>query len=930
MHRLLTVPQNDTHSAAGAATVSWRRVVDGVRRFLFGHDIFVSYARADAIEYAQGLADALVRRRIAAYIDQLGTPPGLQMPPLLLMRLRLSSMLVLVASPAAAASIAVQQEVEAFSRRNHRLFVVDVDGALDTVEWYRSRIKGGPARRITAAELRTGTPSDAVADHIAKNVDFARREDRLRKAMRYTLVAIGTLLLVGAVSVVFLRRGVVAAQQDARLARNEGDQQRLLATQFAASAESSRVAAAQADSLRDEAQALAQTASAEARTALDSVEARRRTARAMSLATQASAAFDNHGRDVVHPLLLAVESLREDWTVAGAAAWLRAMALLPPRLGEGRSGGAPVTAIAVTLDGRRIASGDQAGYIQIWDVAERAGAVMLTPRRGQPEVPPQHRGEVHSVAFSHDGQSLAAAVNGTLVLWRLDGTRPALRKVERLSYGADHVVFSPDDGTLAVAEGIEVHLFDTSVWTVDTLRHPPMGSMRAAFSPDGSLLVSGGLQIWNVATRTLVGVRSGRDSGQSGNIIGFTADGSQLITEGDVWQVTRDSTGRPHVAEQPNPTTGWIPEILATDPLASHLLTVRIDSGVSLYNAHTRREVARIPVKAMLYGPNIAAFGPDGRWVAIGTTSGAVTVWPGAPHNESILIPQGWASVTDVAFSLDGRWLAVATTRGVRVMETGSWREVMRASEAGTELRFTADGRWLLTLWSDGSIRPFQVGTWREMPVLSSNGVVEDLWISPHGQWLAARSDPNRGGVRVARPVTIRVWDLPSGRELGWRHVFDSLRTYERNSSVQQGGRVTLTVQAPSWIPVKAGPAGARAGWTPWESGLSDAATGQKLVNFDPGHGEMLDAEVSPDGRWLVTGGEDGTVRLWRLSPAATMIAEACARLPRNFTREEWERTFPGRSYRPTCPRLPIPPPTAGPPPAAPRLSRQGGGARLR
>ncbi|HEX8246326.1 MAG TPA: TIR domain-containing protein, partial [Longimicrobium sp.] len=152
--------------AAPPADAAWRRTLDGVRRFLFGHDVFISYARADALEYAQALADALTQRRMAAYVDQLGTPPGPKMPPLLLLRLRLSSMLVLVASPAAAASEAVAQEVAEFTRRNHRMFVVDVAGALDGAAWYRERIKGGPARRVTAAELAAGTPSSAVVEQI--------------------------------------------------------------------------------------------------------------------------------------------------------------------------------------------------------------------------------------------------------------------------------------------------------------------------------------------------------------------------------------------------------------------------------------------------------------------------------------------------------------------------------------------------------------------------------------------------------------------------------------------------------------------------------------------------------------------------------------------------------------------------------------------
>jgi hypothetical protein len=35
------------------------------------------------------------------------------------------------------------------------------------------------------------------------------------------------------------------------------------------------------------------------------------------------------------------------------------------------------------------------------------------------------------------------------------------------------------------------------------------------------------------------------------------------------------------------------------------------------------------------------------------------------------------------------------------------------------------------------------------------------------------------------------------------------------------------------------------------------------------------------------------------------LIQDACSRLTRNFTREEWDHYLPGEGYRPTCPNLP-------------------------
>ncbi len=62
----------------------------------------------------------------------------------------------------------------------------------------------------------------------------------------------------------------------------------------------------------------------------------------------------------------------------------------------------------------------------------------------------------------------------------------------------------------------------------------------------------------------------------------------------------------------------------------------------------------------------------------------------------------------------------------------------------------------------------------------------------------------------------------------------------------------------------------------------------------------------SPDGQRLATtSGYTAWVWLWRVED---LIAQACERLPRNLTRQEW-RQYVGEEvpYQATCPNLPAP-----------------------
>ena len=588
------------------------------------------------------------------------------------------------------------------------------------------------------------------------------------------------------------------------------------------------------------------------------------------------------------------------------------------------------TVVSGALHGHVLASGRSDGTVVLWDVAKRR-------RLGTLE---GHNGEVRGVAFSADGHTLASAgADKRVVLWDVD-RRERLGTLTGHTDGVETVAFSPDGHTLA-SGGTDRRVI---LWDVDrrrrlgTLIGPGGGPLSitakgldiadqrlyswvesVAFSPDGRLLASGGpdrrVNLWDVARRRRLGTLTGHSGEVHG--VAFSPDGRTLAsgdTGGTVilWDVAdrrRLATLTGHtdwvqaVAFSPDGRTLasrsadgsvflWDPrgppsligdsddvQAVAFSPDGHTLASGARDRRIILWDVARRRRLGTLTSNTGLGGVPSLAFSPDGRTLASGGGDGTLIMWDVARRRKLATLTAhnggGLRGVESVAFSPDGRTFASASQDGSVILWDADRRARVRILQGPnsqtngvTSLAFSPDGRTLAAGDGDGAVILWDVESRRRLGSLSAHSRVGGVAFSPDGHTLASA-----GYKRVV------LWDVDARRRLG-----------------------TLTGHTDSVNAVAFSPDGRTlaAGDDDGAVILWDVASRRDLGALTGTAIAVKSLAFDPDGRVLAFGGwglsvelRDVNVDSWR--------RYLCNLVDRDLTREEWKESVGKQEYRGTC-----------------------------
>jgi WD40 repeat protein len=443
----------------------------------------------------------------------------------------------------------------------------------------------------------------------------------------------------------------------------------------------------------------------------------------------------------------------------------------------------------------------------------------------------------HLLAVSPDATVVASAgTNTSITLWDLRAGR-RLREVPASRHGKP-LAFSPDGKILVWGRsGVtdRIHFSDVATGAE---RIPPLGPAvscgAAAFSPDGRMLASsnenGDIHLWEMSTwRERLVLRGHKETVK---ILTFSANGKSLASAD--WKTVR------------------------------------------LWNMHTGRPDRQLPALPEVFG---LALSPDGRTLATGGwMDNDVRLWEVGTGKELFGDRAHHDGVGHVGLSPDGKTLFTKSGKARHFWDVNSGKELPWPIGAGKDVQeicFSPDGRRAAGVTEGGLVHLWDIG----------RGKVIGRYKAARGSWLTVCFSPDGTLLGIAGMPEKRdsVWDVLAGKELSrLNHAPHSLSFLAISPDRKRLATAIAFYQLSLWDLEKGeayyscqphkyhiydcafSPDG-KAVATCGMGGviLRDAKHGKEIRRLVISQGDTRCLAFSPDGRLLVTGGDDRTLRLW-------------------------------------------------------------------
>ncbi|MFT5470586.1 MAG: WD40 repeat protein [Verrucomicrobiales bacterium] len=535
-------------------------------------------------------------------------------------------------------------------------------------------------------------------------------------------------------------------------------------------------------------------------------------------------------------------------------------------------------------------------------------------------------GNVDAWVFSSDGNSLLAVAQGYFLKWDLlSGELLSEWKIPgeiRITNHAQILIADTGDLLITPHERGGLNIWDpTTQKFLYAFEHDSAFGV-AALNPEGDMLVTGSreglVKLWNPRTAVLV-EKFTHDSAIDDLV--FSSDGRSLIVgcnDGSIriWEIKNSKQIRKDVYRD----DGSCPLLLRPD--GRQIATMK-DESIYLWPMRDSAEeiIIDMPdVKGMAYSP-------DGRLLAVGDLYGQIAFWrtdTGLQDGRMLAQP---GRVEAIRFSHDGMTLITGGEDSIRYWSVTERSEVggaVRRTGWIQTMEISSDGRYLLARDSDGRIQTWDVTMNRsheeleevvvsatsnagELVAMAGYGGVQlfsgssgDAMGNPikHGSEVLAVALSFDGEILLSGGVDgqARLWRTndrtPIGPGLSHSFIIRSAafnpqgtrvvcgcldgtaKIWQVNSQQQIGKTIKLGERKGIWA-VAMSPDG-KLVVTGSEEGdvcLWNSLNAQLIANLEGHVDTVVRVAFSPSGRILATGSLDNTVRLWNVESCELLFA---------------------------------------------------------
>jgi len=444
-----------------------------------------------------------------------------------------------------------------------------------------------------------------------------------------------------------------------------------------------------------------------------------------------------------------------------------------------------------------------------------------------------HSSGVSSICYSHDGKYIVSGGDKTIKIWNIEDGKP-IRTYKGHTSFVRSVCISSDNRYIASGSCYGIKLWNVKTGKIiRTFRtqseHLSFRSRPVCFSPDGSRIASAkgldkAIRLWDIENGNLI--MTLKDN-YAVDTLCFSPDGSYIASGRNktikLWNVNDGTLIKSFIDNAQTGAFRFSPDgnFIASEGDDKTIKLWNINNGkiVRTFNGHpSYNEFAGFTPDGSL------DFSPDSSYIACGSYGGTITLWNTNDDRPVWSIKGHSKRITSLCFSPNGFCIATGSednTIKIWKSNNGSLFKVFKGnSSQGIKS----------IIFSPNDVRVGSGG-------YDEGKKVWQVWLVNNGERIRSFKD-----YHYSSPVFLADDDIVIMKNLTYctSNFFLSLRSINANRCFGTS-------------------------YKGFEIQLMDIKTKKDVCSFKAHDGEINSVNFSPDARYLASGSQDGTIKLWNV-----------------------------------------------------------------